>query len=211
MIFLRILFWVLIAVLGLIFLILLLPVSVFVSYDHSLICKIKLFNISVFSTEKKQKKSKKTPQKKTVIKKQTSKSGKAKKENAFKQVYNELGFSDSVRAFFRLFRTILQKNAWILKRIRFRDLRLIWDVCGSDAAQTAILYGVVCSAVYPVIELLFSIIDCKAKNIDISADFNHSKNKINFSLAVCLRPWMLLIGFISGYFSYKKWRRDLHE
>ncbi len=210
MIFLRILFWFLIAVLGLILVILLLPVSVFVSYDHAFICKIKLFNISVFSTEKKQKKNKETPQKKAAQKK-PSKSGKAKKENAFKHIYHELGFSDSVRAFSRLLRTILQKNAWILKRIRFRDLRLIWDVCSADAAQTAILYGVVCSTVYPVIELLFSIIDCKAKNIDISADFNHSKNKINFSLAVCLQPWMLLIGFISGYFSYKKWRRDLHE
>ena len=139
-------------------------------------------------------------------KEENKESPKEKKPNFFKKVYDKLGFADSIRYFAGLLKLLLKKIGWILKKIKVRNLKFRMAVAASDAAQTAILYGEVCSVVYPVLSMLMSVIDCKVKKIDVSADFVHSSPSFSVSFAVKAKPIQLIIAVLTGLWEYKKYK-----
>ncbi len=216
MIVLQILLWLFVGIIALVLLVLLAPVSVMLSLQDKFSAKVSVFGIPVFSTARKRPKKEKTEkqqQKKQVRtqKKDEKKAQKPKKKNIWQRATEQHEFADTVKGFGSLALAILKKAMRIFKHIHFRKFRFRLDYGTPDAAQTAIQYGVICSVVYPVLERLFAISDCKAKQIDINADFNHPKSMFQFSVAVRTQPiWFVIIG-LSALRVYKKWERDFLE
>ncbi|MCQ2450221.1 MAG: DUF2953 domain-containing protein [Clostridia bacterium] len=216
MIVLEILFWFLIGLLALILLVLVTPVSAFLSMQDKFSVKVFVWGIPVFSSARKKSKKpisavKQRKKEEHALKKKVKKAHKPKKENIWQRSTEKYGFADSVKGFGNLAMSVLNKAVRVLRHIHFRKLKFQLNVASSDAAQTAIHYGIVCSVVYPLFERLISISDCKAKKIDINADFNHPKSSIQFSVAVRTQPiWFLILG-LSALRVYKKWERDFLE
>ena len=65
------------------------------------------------------------------------------------------------------------------------------SVVGSDAANTAITYGAICSLIYPAIAVVDTNLNFKAKKIDIYADFDSKDTK--FSIAADIKAEVIVI------------------
>lgn len=197
----------LLALLLLALLALFLPVTVFFSYNKKVAVRVYYCGIPAFSTERSSKKKPREEQKEEDKEKKDN-----DKPNFFKEVYEKLGFNGTVRYFTGLLKILLEKLGWVFKRLKIRKLRMALSVAGSDAAQTAIQYGQICSAVYPVLSLLFSVTDCKAKRVDVSADFNHTSSDFSISFVVRALPIHFAVAALTGLWEYKKYKGvNLHE
>ncbi len=66
----------------------------------------------------------------------------------------------------------------LFKKIRCRNLYIDYVVASDDAAKTAIRYGMVCAALYPVIEWLTTYFTVQAREIHVEADFSKEKDDV---------------------------------
>ncbi len=83
--------------------------------------------------------------------------------------------SDKVTGFVTVFMLLADSALWLVKKIKLKHLGLDVICGGSDAADAAIEYGVVCSTVYPFIGYLetnFKDAE-KALNVNIGCDFEN--------------------------------------
>ena len=70
----------------------------------------------------------------------------------------------------------------IFSKMEIKSLHLQIIVASDDSARTAILYGQVCSTIYPFVNMLTSSKNCSDLNIDIHPDFNNPDSKVKFSV-----------------------------
>ena len=162
----------------LLFIALLLVLNVKFLFDFStegaLNFKIKLLCFTVYDINKPKKKSKKPSRIGSAIKRmlgfeqiiesQTDE-GEKKKES----------ISSKVTGFVTVFMLLTDSNLWLAKKIKAKQLKLDIICGGSDAADAAIEYGVVCSAVYPFIGYLETNFKGaeKALDVNIGCDFEN--------------------------------------
>ena len=106
---------------------------------------------------------------------------------------------------------LLKKLWWVVKKFKFRRFYLNLSVATNDAASTAINYGKICSAVYPIISFLETNADFKAKEINISADFDKSDSEFKISTSVTTRLFFWLVAAISALFEFLKIQRKESE
>ena len=197
-------------VLGVIFSLLLLlaflPLTVDLSYRDELIFKIRYSGITLFDSEKKVglKKSKKKPKKKTE-------DNTPKKESFFKKTYKQKGLLGTINYLSEILILLLKKLCWVIKRFKFRNFRLNLSVATSDAASTAINYGKICSAVYPVISFLETNADFKAKEINIKADFDETDSRFQISTLVTTRLFFWFVAAIAVLIEFLKLQRKERE
>ncbi len=182
-------------------LLLILPVTVCILYKERLVLKIKISGITIFdSTKKKKAKTKEETG-------DTKKSQKKQKEGFVKKVYKEKGLLDTVKYFCELLGLALKKLLWLVKRFKFRKVRLDLTIATDDAANTALQYGGICCAVYPLIAFLQTNADFKADSINISTDFDKSSSEISFEFSIATRVAFLIIAVLSALFKYLKLQR----
>jgi hypothetical protein len=83
--------------------------------------------------------------------------------------------SSKVTGFVTVFMLLTDSNLWLTKKIKAKQLKLDIICGGSDAADAAIEYGVVCSAVYPFIGYLETNFKGaeKALDVNIGCDFEN--------------------------------------
>ncbi len=88
-----------------------------------------------------------------------------------------------------VFMLLTDSNLWLAKKIKFKRLGLDVVCGGSDAADAAIEYGVVCSTVYPFIGYLETNLKNaeKALNVNIGCDFeNEAYLGIDIKAKICI-------------------------
>lgn len=98
----------------------------------------------------------------------------------------------------------------LFKKIRCRDLTVDYTVATDDAAKTAIKYGAVCAAIYPVIEWLTTYFSVWVRRIHVEADFSkkedlvyaYCKIKLRVSTALGCILW-LGVRVVKTYFKIK--------
>ncbi len=193
MIFLIILGVILLIILAVLFL----PVSVSIEFKEDFFIKIFFSGIKVYEfepTDKKQKQKKKTGDSKI----------KEKPKSLFTKFKEKFGFSGAVKEFFTFFKDVFSHTKEFLRHIKIKRLKLFINVATEDAAKTAIEYGTVCAAVYPVLSAINSIADIKYKKIDIKSDFESKTYDFSFSFFITLKIFFLLITLFKIYKDYKK-------
>ncbi len=168
----------------------LIPVRVTADYDNSfelyvsyLFLKIRLFP----SKEKKDKKSKHNNEKKEDTEQAQKKKKRDKKDNIFLKFYKNQGFEATIQLIADTMNYINGLFGGIFKHFVFRKLFLSMRVSGSDAAETAIKYGKISSAVFPAMGYICSKAKVKKYDIDISPDFLASKDvaEFYFQFGIC--------------------------
>lgn len=104
--------------------------------------------------------------------------------------------SDTVNKIKRIANTVLSlfsRVPFILKRCTVKELLLNANVGGTDAAQTAIEYGLLCAAVYPLTGFIDANIPCCKNALDVSLKCNFDEPvNYNFYLSVKIRTVHIL-------------------
>lgn len=188
-------------VLFLILLLLFLPIRVFLSYDETLSWKVKFALIPLRDSAK----TKETELPEHEPKK--PKKEKSKKENLFRRVIRKKGMKEGLQVIFAFLVKVLKKAKRLLKHITFHKICFHLTVGAEDAAQTALLYGEVCTALYPAFSFLDQASNVKYKEISISPDFVRPQVNPQFSCVVTTRIFFLLaaaIGIGIAFLSFRK-------
>lgn len=189
-----------------------LPITVDLSYVKELSYRIKYAGFILLDSEKKvdikgkRKKKKKKSENDTASKEQSGKG-----ENFFKKTYNQKGFFGTVRYFSELLMMLLKKLWFVVKRLKFTRFKLDIAVATDNAANTAIEYGGICSAVYPTLALLETNADFKSREVNISTDFDKTESTFAASISVTTRLIYFLIVAVSAVFGFLRLQRKESE
>lgn len=147
-------------------------------------------------------------QKPKKAKKQKAKKEKPKKSDVSKQL-KELFGKDGLSGFLPLFSEfvkIVVKMKKQLSKAVVSQFDVAVSVASSDAADTAVLYGKVCAAVYPAVSVLLRILKCKNYHISVSPNFAEEKTKVAAICCIRIRLWLLLSSAIGLFVrSIKLW------
>lgn len=181
-----------------------LPLDINLVYDDQLTFKIKYAGITLINSEKNSKPTVK--HKKNTAPQQ--------KENFIKKTYKQKGLSGTVQYFSSILLTVVKKFWWLAKRFKFRQFKFDLTVGTDDAARTAIQYGEVCAALYPVFSIIQSSVDFKPASVNINADFE--KTKWEFKTCVLVKArlmyWLTaLIGILVQYFKLQREECEKNE
>lgn len=177
---------------------LLLPVSLHIKFDGDFSAKIKIAGIKAYEPGEEESPSEKA----------ADSEKKARTDNNMRKMFGKLedrlGFSGAVKEIFSFVKSLLKRLKKQLGHIAVRRLCLNIRVASSDAAQTAVEYGAVCSAVYPALSFLDSVTDIKIKRINIFSDFNSEKSDFSFSVIIRIKIIFLIILAFQAFSEYNK-------
>lgn len=135
--------------------------------------------------EEEKKKKKKKPEEE---KKEEDKPSEPKK-NIFKEFYENQGFGATVELIQTAAAQLGGFMGSIYRAFVIENLKLLLKVSsGDDAAQNAIKYGKVCSAVYPSMGFICSNMKVKKYEVNVVPDFISQENKAQFALSLSVRP-----------------------
>lgn len=175
-------------------------VSFAFSTNGKLDLKVFLLFFKVFDINKptKEKKKKKKNAFTKYFKKLFGFGKEINKEDIKKEITKE-GISDKVTKFVAVFMLLANQVFWLVKKIRLKRFSFNVICGGGDAADAAIEYGIVCSAVYPFIGYLETNFKGanKALDVNIGCDF---ENEAFFGTEVKakLRVIHIVRAFIKG-------------
>ena len=191
-------------------LLLIIPVSAEIGFLDTFAVCVKYGGIKVFDTSKPKKVKKPEKEKPRSGKKQDEKlkKDKPKKDNFVTKIFKEKGTIDGVKFCFAVIKAGLQKVIWILKKITFKKLFLDITVSSEDAATTAVAYGGVCAAVYPVIAIIKGNTRVGVSEVNISSDFDKISPVIKAQVTVKTRLIYAVIAAISFIFSYFRIKKE---
>ena len=187
-----------------------LPLALDIVYDDELTFKVKCLGITLFNNKKtKQNKKRKKKKDKITDQKQTP-----KKDNIFKKTYKEKGLVGSIKYFSQVIKLISKNVWWLIKRFKFKRLKFELNVATDDAAKTAVCYGEVCTAIYPILSLLRHYVGFNPKGININADFEKTKPEFKISLVAraMLIIWLITgISILSQFLKLQRKESEKHE
>lgn len=147
----------------------------YVDGQFSLILKIGFYKKQLVPGKKKDKKQQAPAQ---------------KKESKIVQNAKKLTVED----YFDIAKIVLEQ---IVAKIYFEKLHADFHIVGEDAAQTAIRYGQVNAAVYPLTALIYEHKRFKDLSVQISPDFLAKQSVYNINIILYTRVAYLLKGLLS--------------
>lgn len=203
MIVIKIILWVLLALLLLLVTAFSFPVRVSVKYsdDISLIVKYLFlkFPIDLNGEKKPEKKSKKSQ---SSSKQKT----KPKKENAavkwLKDTFKERGLKGLLNVFTEIAKLAGTFLKPIFRNIVIKKLDLNVTVAFEDAAQTAINYGYFCSGIYPALAVLLRIMKYKDYSVKIVPDFDKKSPQFDVYAEISLIPHFVVFGAVHALVNF---------
>ena len=152
----------------------LIPVNLILEYESELVIKLKifLFNFKLYKQSKEKESNLK--EKKSVSSKQ------------FKIAENikKIGIVNFINIIIKSLKTSAEIAKETFDAIQINNLNLTLKIGGKDASAVAMMYGKVCSAVYPALGYISSLTPIKVYEISIQPEFTNEKTKLNFKLDV---------------------------
>lgn len=188
--------FIILGILLLVFLVLMVRVRVFFTYDDSVTLKVKVLFVEkvIISKykEKKPKKEKKEKEKKEKPKEKKEEKEEGEEKEEKKSFISNLKDKHGITGLLSLFTDILKIATGMLKGILkhfiFSKFDLDLIICSSDSSATALNYGRACSVIYPAVSALSRLTPFKDYNIFIAPKFDGEKNIIYFDTEFYLRP-----------------------
>ncbi len=124
------------------------------------------------------------------------------KENFIKKLFNENDFPVFWKKIVDFLNTIFTQLKFILRHLKINKLCTDITVASTDAATTAINYGLVCTAFYNLLKFIESIAKLKLKRINVNSDFEKTKSSFSFSAEILISPLFLLISAVVIFKKY---------
>lgn len=192
-----IILYILLGIFILVGILLLCNITVCLSYNEEFLLKVKFLNFTLFSTDKPKIKEKTKDKPKANAQKKEEKS-------FFEKLKEKYGFSGAIREIFYFAKDCIVHIKKFLRHIFIKKVNLNVNIVGEDAAQTAIEYGAVCSAVYPALSLIQGLGNVSFEKIDIRSDFEGKESFITFSAKIKAKIVFILIAAYGIFSEYKK-------
>lgn len=170
--------WIIFGVLLLFLFLLLCPVVVYVDYDAEPTVKVRFLLVKV-TLYPRPEKEKPAGQEKTEDRKKNEENPAKSKIKGILEQKGLSGFLEILREFASATSDTAKKG---ISHLVIDRLFLDLTVSDPDAAQTAILYGEVCAAVYTPMGILLNKLKCRQYHLNIVPDFQKKKCEIRFSL-----------------------------
>ncbi len=190
---------VILCILAALLILLLLPISLRVNYKESLEVRIRYLFVSVRVFPKKAKKKSAEAKRKQEIK-QAAKEGKEDLSH-IQTMLKEEGIAATASYLSEMLRLIGSAARRLLAAASM-DIRLRIIVASEDAAQTAVDYGRVCAAVYPLEAALECLTHVRRRRVVIIPDFTKTQGEFEGDIRLSMMPIRdLWIGlrFLRGY------------
>ena len=195
-------------VLGVLFI----PFRVSLCFDGELNVKVSFLKIPLFKGGNKKKPEKEKDGERSDRQKPKKENGTFKGiKEYFKKVKKESGLTATLKEGFVLISEILGHIKRLFRHINICRVKLNITVGTPDAALTAIEYGEVCAAVYPVTAFLDGAANVGFKEINVQADFEGGKSNFGFSAAVKIQIFYLAICAIKIFKPLKKFITEKNE
>lgn len=180
-------------------LLLLLPFKVYAEYSGGFHIRLYFAGIKIYDSRKKRKSDKGSSQ--------PPREQAAKSPKVFERLRERLGTREAFNYCLELIKAAAERLKKYFRHLRFHFFNMRLIIGTEDAAETAVLYGAVSAAAYPLLSRLLSLTGCSAENIDISADFDNADISFNISAAVSSQLVFLLAAAFAGFCEYKKIRK----
>lgn len=186
-------------------LLLLIPVGADIAYRDTLALALKYGGIKVYDSKKKRQ-----PSQDNVKSEERSKekAQNKKKENFISKIFKEKGKIEGIKFCFSLIKAVISKIVWVIRKIKFKNFYLNISVASEDAAKTAVIYGTVCAAVYPVITLIDQNTDLHVKKVNIYTDFDKLSPEIEVSVSIKTRLIYAVIAAVTLFFEYLRIKKE---
>ncbi|MBQ7505478.1 MAG: DUF2953 domain-containing protein [Ruminococcus sp.] len=171
--------YIILGVLLLLFLLTLLNVWVLAGYNEELRLSVRIAFVKIQlvppkqGKEKKEKKPKKTQKKKTKEEKPEK-----KKSFSIKEYVKQKGVSGILNIIKRTADFAVGTLNDIFKKITVTRFYLMLRVAGSDAADSAVKYGQVCSVLYPALKVIGEVVTIEDYDIDVEPDFSDEPKNV---------------------------------
>ncbi len=178
-------------IIAFILILLMFPLKIYLDYGENTVLKIGYIFLKFTlypQKEKKPAKKKEAPQKPEQKKKEP----KEKKPNKIKQLVDKHGVKGLIEILKDMVAIVLNTLKKLAKHLYFTRFNVRICVTGEDAAKTAVNYGYVCSAVYPLISVLREHSVIKKHSTDISAGFLAEKTAAELEITAKIRPLFLI-------------------
>lgn len=78
-------------------------------------------------------------------------------------------------------------------------------VAEDDAADTAIKYGYACALIFPAVNIVTNISNCKKRSINITPGFDAENSKIEVIIKFHIKPIFVMFNAVTAAFNYIKW------
>ncbi len=181
--------YIILGILLFILLLLSIPLKADIVYNGSWTVKIKYLFLSfqIFPVKKK-KKQRKTYTKKKKQNPQKADQTNEKQKNSSLSFIKEKGFSGTVTLLKDIINLITQSSRSFLRHLLIYKLDINSAIAGEDAAQTAMNYGYVCSAVYPAVSFIESHLKKCKYHLNLTANFDSTKTVIDTRVILGIRP-----------------------
>lgn len=203
--------YIILGILLLLFLITLIRVQVFAYYSEEFLLTVKILFFKIKILPAKEKPEKKKPEKKPKKEKKQKPEEEAKKEKPEEKKQSYLGKlkeKKGLSGLISLFTSIARIAGGALKglfsHIVIKKMDVGIAIAGSDASDTALKYGKLCSAVYPAVNIISAATVCKDYNVGIEPVFDpekgtefyadvHAYLRIIFALAEAVKAGVKLL------------------
>lgn len=169
--------------------------SVIVHYDEDITLSVRWLFIKIQllpadkNKKKKQKKEKKKKKENPEEKKdETVAPPKEKKENLFVRFYHNRGVSGVIELLRNTVSALKGMFGRILRAFIIDDLFISLIVGASDAAQTAIKHGKVCSVVYPLLGFISTHMRVHKQKCEVIPDFVQGQNIARLHAQISVVP-----------------------
>lgn len=185
------------AVILILFLLLLLPVKLKVLIDRNFTYKVSVGAVTLITSKSKRKKKREI----------SKENGKHEQENYLKKLFKEKGFSRTVVELFSYLKIIFSEIGYFLRKLKIRDFSCNITVSDADAAETAISYGLISTAVYGFTGFLNSVTDFKYKKISVNADYSGNNSLLQLGFTVKIKIlYLVIIAFklLIKFINYKR-------
>ncbi|MDP4119737.1 MAG: DUF2953 domain-containing protein [Bacillota bacterium] len=168
---------------------LLLPVNLIITYKTEIEAKLKVLFFTYYLIQKKRKP-------KTSSEKQLKKSKEMAKPSFLSEVWEKKGLEgilDLLKTFASVSKTVYKS---LTNYVVIKNMKVFISVGGDDAADVAIKYGYVCSAVFTSTGIIIANFKTKSHDIKIKPNYYSEETEIDCCIHGKIRVIFILISSI---------------
>lgn len=192
---------VLLSFLALILLLLFVPIGARLTFDGELCARVRIFGIpfTLYPQKDKKRRPKKAKKKPPKVKKE-----KPEKETLapIAQMLKEDGPGAVIHYLTAMASLVSAAVRRLLAALIVDKLQLELTVAGEDAAETAILHGAACAAVFPALAAIQNFVRIRRRAVTVSPDFLGGESGVKLDIRLHAYPGRLLwaaLRFFGGY------------
>ena len=208
--------WIILGLIGLIWLLLAMPLRLFLSYQQdTLNYKIKYGPISLIdSSAPPKERKKKTEQAASAPTGKKVSGGAAAKLldflglseissiTNFKNAISKSGIVGTLSAVFSAVKQLFSRIGKLIQKGIFKKFDLTIVIADEDAAEAALRFGQVCAVAFPMLQFLENKMKLRKENVDIRCDYESDHMQVSFDGQLNYRPWhfvCFLMGLVMNY------------